>query len=58
MKLLLENLPSVFAKEIEKFITCIEELKSEQNLLNNKLISLIDKLENSIQQYGIEVFYI
>jgi hypothetical protein len=58
MKILIDNISIIFAKEIEKFIKCIDELKIEQSDFNNKLTSLIDKLENSIQQYGIEVYYI
>jgi hypothetical protein len=55
MKILLDNISTIFAKEIEKFIKCIDDLKIEQNHLNIKLTTLIDKLENSIQQYGIEL---
>jgi hypothetical protein len=49
---MMENLPAIFSKEIEKFIKSIEDIKEDMNVLNQKLISLVEKLENSIQQYG------
>ncbi len=51
-KIIIENLPAVFSKEIEKFIKNTEEIREDLNMLNHKLIALVEKLENSIQQYG------
>lgn len=51
-KIMMDNLPAIFSKEIEKFIKSIEDIKEDMNGLNQKLISLVEKLENSIQQYG------
>ena len=31
---------------------CLEESRQELNNMNYKIINLVEKLENSIQQYG------
>jgi uncharacterized coiled-coil protein SlyX len=42
----------MFAKEIEKLNKCVDESRTILINLNTKLSQLVDKLENSIQQYG------
>jgi hypothetical protein len=34
---------------------CLEESRQELNNMNYKIINLVEKLENSIQQYGKEI---
>lgn len=56
LKILTDNISTIFAKEIEKLIKCIDETKLDFANQNNKLIELVEKLENSLQQYEL-VFY-
>jgi len=52
LNVIIENLPVVFSREIERLIKCQHRIKEEIEKFDIKLISLVEKLENSIQQYG------
>jgi hypothetical protein len=53
LKILIDNLPAIFIKEIEKLAKCIEDMQRDLGFLNNKLLLLVEKLDNSLQQYEL-----
>ena len=51
IKVILDNLPSILGKEINKIKKHISEMKDDSNSLSIKLNQKIDNAENSFQQY-------
>ena len=51
VKILYDNLPAIFRKEIDKLTKFNQEIKEDLLALSSKLNLTVDKAENSFQQY-------
>lgn len=53
VKILYDNLPAIFRKEIDKLTKFNQEIKEDLLALSSKLNLTVDKAENSFQQYEL-----
>ena len=56
VKILYDNLPAIFRKEIDKLTKFNQEIKEDLLALSSKLNLTVDKAENSFKQYEL-IYY-